>query len=112
MKLSCLRLPTIVVVAVAFTFPGANAWARPPLARPLPGVVQSIDRDARTLTVLPSKGKGPVVLVWKNDTRFLHNWRFTNAATLKEGTTAVVYYRAPLFGKPFATKVVWENGGR
>ena len=30
---------------------------------------------------------------------------------LKHDTRTVVYYRTPLFGKPFVTKVVWVNGG-
>ena len=89
----------------------ANAWALPPLTRRVPGIIQSIDHEARTLTVMPDKGKGPVLLIWKNDTLFLYNGQFTNAAALKEGTSAVAYYRAPLFGKAFATKLVWRMAG-
>ncbi len=89
---------------------GADSWARPPRAREVCGAVQKIDRAAHTLTILPEKKGEPLNVVWKRDTKFIHNWKFANSTLLKEERRACVYYRTPLFGKPFVTKVVWVNG--
>lgn len=88
----------------------ADSWARPPRAREVCGVVQKIDRETQTLTVVSEKKAGPLNVVWKRDTKFIHNWRFTDPGSLKEDLRACVYYRSPFFGKPFVTKVVWTNG--
>ena len=87
----------------------ADSWARPPRARELCGVVEKIDRDTQTLTVLSGKGD-PLNAVWKRDTKFIDNWKFTDSGSLKEGRRACVYYHSPFFGKPFVTKVIWTNG--
>lgn len=87
-----------------------TSWARPPRAREACGVLKSIDRDARTLALVPEKGHRPLVVVWKTDTEFVKNQKFESADALKEGARACVYYRSPLFGKRFVTKVVWVNG--
>jgi hypothetical protein len=89
---------------------GLDSWARPPRAREVCGLVQKIDRETHTLTVL-SEGKGePLNVVWKRDTKFIRNWKFTDSGALKEERRACVYYRTPFFGKPFVTKIVWVNG--
>lgn len=88
----------------------ADSWARPPRAREVCGVVQQIDREAHMLTVLSEKKREPLNVVWKRDTKFIHNWKFTDSGSLKEERQACVYYRTPFFGKPFVTKVVWVNG--
>lgn len=55
-------------------------------------------------------GAWPIVLDWTKNTRFIYKRELTNAVALKDGLSVVVYYHSPLFGKPFVTKVVWENG--
>lgn len=98
------------LVLSALCFATTTSWARPPRARERCGVLQSIDREAHTLTLVPEKGERPLVAVWKSDTKFLKNWKFQPADALKEGVRACVFYRSPFFGKPFVTKVVWING--
>ena len=51
----------------------------------------------------------PATFAVKGDTQFIKDWKFTDAAALKEGLRACVYYRSPFFGKPFVTKVVWTG---
>lgn len=85
------------------------AEARPPRARELCGVVQAIDLQTRTLTVQSRKRDQPATFAVKSDTRFIKDWKFADAGSLKEGFRACVHYRSPFFGKPFVTKVVWVN---
>ena len=107
MKLKSL---TPAIAAAALLLSAAESQARPPRARELCGVIQMIDPASHTLTVQSPKRDEPMTLVWKRDARFIKNWKFTEPGSLREGQRACVYYRSPLFGKPFVTKVVWTNG--
>ena len=98
----------LVLTTVLLT--GTSASARPPRARPVEATVESINLETRTLTIASAKSKAPSDLALTWQTKFLHNWKFAAASQLKPGTRATVYYRTPLFGKPFVTKVVWVNG--
>ncbi len=89
-------------------FAGTSASARTIRAREVHVVVQSIDRRAKTLTLMYDQGHGQRKLIWNADTKFLCDWRCVSSDELKEGARATIYYRSPLFGKPFATKVVWS----
>jgi hypothetical protein len=86
-----------------------NAEARVPHARDAAGVVQTINQDKRTLTLDYPQGHGPREAVWNSDTTFLRNGKSATAAELKESAHATIYYKSPFFGKPFATKVVWND---
>ena len=86
-----------------------TAEARPPRARELCGVIQAIDPQTRTLTIQSPKRESATVFAVKGDTRFIKDWKFTNDTALKSGLRACVYYRSPIFGKPFVTKVVWTS---
>ena len=71
-----------------------DGWARPPRARELCGAIQAIDVQTHTLTVQSPKRDRPfalVLLVWKRETKFLHNWKSTDAASLNEGTQVCLY---------------------
>ena len=87
-----------------------NVDARPPRACKLCGVIQAIDPQTHMVTIQPPKQGAPATFAIKRDTRFIKDWKFTDAGALKDGTRACVYYRSPFFGKPFITKVIWENG--
>lgn len=97
-----------LLTACAFAIP-QTAEARPPQARELCGVIQAFDPQTRTVTIQSSKRDLPSTFVVKGDTRFIQDWKSTDAASLKAGMRAYVYYRSPFFGKPFVTKVVWTK---
>ena len=99
-----------LIVTALVLLSGLDSWARPPRAREVCGVVQKIDRETNTLTVLSEKKGEPLNVVWKPDTKFIHNWKFAPASELKKAAHATVYYRTPFFGKPFVTRIVWING--
>lgn len=99
-----------LLIFTAMCLTAATSWARPPRAREACGALQGMDRQTHLLTLLPTKNGKPLAVVWKADTRFVRNWQFTTADSLQEGARACVYYRSPLFGKPFVTKIVWTNG--
>ncbi len=87
-----------------------ESQARPPRARERQCVVQTIEHNSRTMTLQCGKETGALELVWTKQTTFLQNGKFADAALPKTGQAVTVYYRSPLFGKKFATKVVWKNG--
>lgn len=110
MKPKSSSLKAALAATALLCLSSADTWARPPRARELCGVIQAIDVQSHTVTVQSPQRDQPLTVVWKRDTKFIHNWKFTESATLKEGLRACVYYRSPIFGKPFVTKVVWLNG--
>jgi len=87
-----------------------ESQARPPRARERQCVIQTIERDSRTMTLQCGKDAKALELVWTKQTKFLQNGTFADVAPLKTNQAVVVYYRSPFFGKKFATKVVWGNG--
>jgi hypothetical protein len=107
MRFKTVKAFTVVVVMAAF-LTTQKAEARPPRARQVVAVVQAINCDKRTLSLNYPQGRGPRELIWNSATKFLRDWKFVPAAELKNGTQATVYYHSPFFGKPFATKVVWN----
>ena len=86
-----------------------SASAIQPRARPAEGKILFMDHDTRSFVFKPDK-KRPLVLDWTRNTVFVHNRQLTNALALREGLSGTVYYHSPLFGKPYVTKVIWENG--
>jgi hypothetical protein len=103
-------MKVLLAVASLLLLSSSAGWARPPRARELCGVIQAIDPRTQTLTIQSPKRDQSSTFAVKDYTKFIKNWKFTNSGSLKEGQRACVYYRSPLFGKPFVTKVVWTNG--
>lgn len=100
-------LSTLLLTALFLA--AANAEARSPRAREWCGVLEQIGPQGETLKVRSSKGNKPLEVLWKKETRFVHNGKFDSAAALKPGERVCVYYHSPFFGRPFASKVVWGN---
>jgi hypothetical protein len=71
------------------------------------GVVQSVDRSNRTLTIKLEGESRPQTFEWNKDTRFLRDWKSTTSAALKAGVAVRIRYHSPIFGKPFVTKVIF-----
>lgn len=104
--------PTKILIALMLAVGGwipTNARAMPRLVRQLDGEVRAVDRNSRTLTVQAGQQAKPLEFVWDRDTRFIQNLQFTNATALKRGATVKIHYRWPLFGKKFATRIVWQD---
>lgn len=112
MKLKCSSLKAVLAATALLCLSSADSWAKPPRARELCGVIQTINPHSRTLTIQSPKRDQPFTFAVKDYTRFIKNWKFTDSGSLKEGQRACVYYRSPLFGKPFVTKVVWTQTNR
>jgi hypothetical protein len=106
---SSRRIIGVVLVASALLI-ASDAFARPTRSRPVAATIESVSLETRTLTLVPAKGKGPSVVALTKQTKFIHNWKFAPSSELRTGAHAMVYYRTPFFGKPFATRVVWVNG--
>ena len=102
--------PFCALLVAAALIGATDAFAHTTRSRPVEATVESVSLDNRTLTIAPTKGKGPAVLALTKQTKFIHNWKFAPASELKKAAHATVYYRTPFFGKPFVTKIVWVNG--
>ena len=105
------RLPKLfgLLALIVICSTATTSWASSPRSREKCGVVQSIDREPRALTLMPSKNGKALTFVWNNQTRLIHNGKFDSADSLKEGTQICAYYRSPFFGKPYLKKIVWQN---
>ena len=109
MKKSARAKVAGALVLVVFCLASSKACARPPRAREFCGVLECIDQQNEALTIRPAKGGKPLEVIWKKDTQLIHNWKFDSAASLKDGGKVCLYYRSPIFGRPFATRVVWGS---
>jgi hypothetical protein len=99
---------TLMAAAIVTAMPAAAHTVR---SRPASGTIETLDVGARTVKFSPTSDKAPTELALTRQTIFIHNWHFVPASELKPGTLVVVYYRTPLIGRPFVTKVVWVNEG-
>ena len=86
-----------------------EAIARPPRGRDADGVIESVDEHARTLRLRTAKTSKPMTLVWNSRSRFVEEARFVCPARLGAGALVTITYRAPLFGKPFATRILFRS---
>ncbi len=102
--------PFRALLVAAALIAATDAFAHTTRSRPVEATVEAVSLDNRTLTIAPTKGKGPSFLTLTSQTKFIHNWKFAPASELKTAAHATVYYRTPFFGKPFVTKIVWING--
>jgi hypothetical protein len=98
------------VLCIAMVATCSQASARTPRSRVQHGVIEMIDRVARTLRIQSDGQANPLTLVWNSRTRFIESGRFVSAAELRQGTPVAVWYLTPLFGERFATKIVNERG--
>lgn len=78
-------------------------------SRPLVGTVQAFDEQTRELVFMEEGVSRASDFVVTRRTQYLLDWSSVHASDLKPGTKATVYYRKPLFGKPFITKVTWQK---
>ena len=109
MDASQIRVRSVLkLAALTFCFlTVASANALPPLERESKGVVQSVDRSNRTLTIKLEAESRLQTFEWNKDTRFLRDWKSTTSAALKAGVTVRIRYHSPIFGKPFVTRVIF-----
>jgi hypothetical protein len=104
------KLTPIILAVVLGTFCGiSDAKARPPQSRNEQGLIESVDPTARVLQLRRPHRSEPLRLVWNARTRFVAGQHFTNADQLRSGRAAQVWYRTPLFGERFATKIVLRD---
>ena len=89
---------------------GSNVQVHTPRTREAEGIIQSIDYEHQTMTLSYVQGSGPKVLVWRRETEFLRDAKPVPATELKAGMGVIVYYHSPLFGKPYATRVLLPAG--
>ena len=89
-----------------------DAVALPPLGRDMDGLIESVDAQAQTFRLRPASDSQAITLAWNRRTRFVQSTRVVSAARLLAGAPVTVTYRAPFFGKPFATKVLFRTAGQ
>lgn len=92
-----------------FFLTAPNSWARQTSSRLAEGVIEKVDQETHTLTIKSLEDSKIQVFVWNDRTKFLKNNKLTDPAALKVGTIVDYWYRAPLFGEQFVTKVTWET---
>ena len=104
-----IRSKSILFLLLAVVLMTSSAEASSPRARQTVAVIETINRDKRTLSLSYPQRRGPREVTWYSDTRFLRDWKSVPATELREGTHVTVYFHSPFFGRPYATKVVWTG---
>lgn len=100
-------MKSIRILLMLLTVSAASpAWARSPRSREFCGNVEAVGTSSSTLTVTQSSGKN-LTAVWTKDTVFIHDGKGSDAAALSGARTVCAYYRTPLIGPAYLTKVVW-----
>ena len=74
------------------------------------GAIQSVDFQARRLTINLGCGDKTLTVTWDSWTRFIDGLHFTTVDRLKRGMQIIVYYHSPFFGERYATKILFSNG--
>lgn len=92
----------LTVLACCF-LSSAPAHAMPRLGRESDGVILSVDRETKMLTIIIEGTSRR--FQWDKQTRFIQNQEFANPDILEAGAAVRIYYHVPFFGKPFVTKV-------
>ena len=87
------KVLTTLIALAAFLEAAPQGWALPPRQRSVSGVISSIDYQARTLTLAPSTQAKPVVLAWKDSTRFVQGSSRICSGSLAAGQPVRVSYR-------------------
>ena len=85
-----------------------HAEAHLPRAREAEAVINTINCVKRTLTLNYPQGHGPQTVIWNSDTEFFRNGKTVSATELKQGTQITIYYLSPIWGEPFAIKIIWS----
>lgn len=98
---------SIIAVLISLLLTTSEAWARKTSSRLAEGFIQSINHEKQTLVI--KSDSESLVFVWNDWTKFFENGESFKVASLKPGTKVDYWYRAPLFGDHFVTKVAWEN---
>jgi hypothetical protein len=79
----------------------------PPLGRESDGLIQSVDRKDKILTIRIEGESRLQSFEWNKETRFVQDQKFTTSDRLKAGAAVRIRYHAPIFGKPYLTRVLF-----
>ena len=101
-----------IVTLVLLLASGLDGWAHTPRSREISGIIQEVNVEKRMFTVEATEDGKVMKLVWTRDTKFVQDQRVVDSPALKTGLKVCVDYRAPFFGKPYATKVAWGEDQR
>ena len=71
----------------------STTWALPPSQHAVRRTIESIDRNAHTLTLLSPNGSNPLDFVWKDSTRFVLGASRICSGALEPGQPVKLYYR-------------------
>ena len=103
------KVQGIVFALLFFSLTVTTSWAHGPSVRKLSGVVQTIDLSHRQIIFIINKDARTMTFALDRHTRYVRDGYLVTAEALKEGTSALLCYRTPFFGRRILTKVVWET---
>jgi len=109
MKSSTTRKIFALLLLGALCFPTPEARARLPKPIKMGGIVLAIHRESETLMFKPAKTKKPFLLDWSRETEFKRNGKTVSAIELKEGTSAIIFFKDVSFHNPLLKQVSWTE---
>ena len=98
------------VIGIVLVFSSVPASARLPQPIQKRGVIEMIDHPTHTLRLRVKADGRVLMLVWTPRTQILNGTRKATLTDLTKGASVTVWYRHPVFGERFATKILIEAG--
>jgi len=104
-----MRLGVFAVAALSISLLATQLHAHIPRPRVCVGIVESIERSTRTVTIRLPDSSSPLKLAWDRQTQFWQNGAEVQPDSLTVGTRVRVAYHHPIFGKMFASSLSWQR---
>ena len=105
------RVFLLFVFLTVFSLSSHHAMAHTTRSRELCGVINELDLSNHIAHVKSERSGKMRDLVLRKDTKFLKDWKRSSLDAVTPGVRACVYYRSPIFGKPFITRIVLLGEG-
>ena len=101
-----MKISVFTLLLGVFLVTGTQVQAMPRMWRSICGKVDRIYPEEKTAILITEDKKKKVMLItWNKRTRAYRNGAPVDKVEFKEGEQLCLHYRAPLFGKRWATKV-------
>lgn len=102
---------TIIAGLLLINLATAGSFGHTVRSRELCGTIASIDASNGTVEVKSERSSEIVGLAVRDRTVILKDWKRVETAVVEGGRRACVFYRSPIFGKPFISKIILLNEG-
>ena len=96
----------LIVILATLTLTSPDSFAHTTRAREFCGTIASIDSSHGIVEVKSERSAKILNVVLGERSHLLKDWKRVDRSAVSDGVRVCVYYRSPLFGKPYVSKIV------